>query len=768
MADPPSTISRARALYRQGDLAAAAAHCAAALRRQPRNFDAAYLLGLIRASEGRIEEALDCFDTAVSLDPRSFEAWRNLGVAQALLERRPAAITSFERALALRPADPATLTDLGTALAQTRRPEAALASFQKALASRPDDPDTLNNIGAVLMEMSRHEAAVASFEKALALRPGDADGHNNLANALRHLGRGEAAVARYQQALALAPRHAEAHNGLGIALAQLNRYAAAAASFERAIALRPDYAEALSNLGNALRHLRRYDAAIARLQRALAIKPGDAGAHANLAKVWRVLQQDEKAIASLDRALAIDPDHPGALSLRVYLQQRNGDWSDLERHRDALVAQLGAGTGLPAPFAFLALVDDPAAQLACARRWSSKIPRFPPLVGARRPGSARLRLAYLSADFHDHATARLMAELFERHDRTRFEVMAFSHGADDSSPMRRRLVAAFDRFVDVQQESDDDVARRIASEEIDILVDLKGHTDGNRLDILARRPAPVQVHYLGYPGTLGADFIDYLIADRFVAPPEQRANFSEMLVYLSDCYQINDRQRAIAAHLPSRGDCGLPERGVVFCSFNSSYKIAPPVFDVWMRLLRAVPGSALWLLADNPWAEANLRRQAAARGVAPARLVFAPRLPVGEHLARHALADLCLDTLPVNAHTTASDALWSGLPLVTCAGKSFVARVAGSLLHAVGLAELVTDSLESYERCALALAQQPAALATIRRKLDGARDAAALFDSDRTRRQLEAAFLGMRDIHRRGEKPRSFGVNADLSISATG
>jgi protein O-GlcNAc transferase len=272
---------------------------------------------------------------------------------------------------------------------------------------------------------------------------------------------------------------------------------------------------------------------------------------------------------------------------------------------------------------------------------------------------------------------------------------------------------------------------------------------------------------LGYPGTLGADFIDYLIADRFVAPPEQQANFSETLVYLSDCYQINDRQRAIAAHLPSRGDCGLPERGVVFCSFNSSYKIAPPVFDVWMRLLRAVPGSALWLLADNPRAEANLRREAAARGVAPGRLIFAPRLPVAEHLARHALADLCLDTLPVNAHTTASDALWAGLPLVTCAGKSFVARVAGSLLHAVGLAALVTDSLESYERCALALAQQPAALATIRRQLEGARDAAPLFDSDRTRRQLEAAFLGMQDIHRRGEKPRSFGVNADLSISAT-
>jgi protein O-GlcNAc transferase len=767
MADPSSALRRAVTLYRQGALAAAAVQCDVVLRRQPRNFDAAYLLGLIRAGAGSVEEAARSFETAVSLDPRSFDAWRNLGVAQAMLKRRPAAIVSFERALALRPNDPATLNDLGIALAQTQRPDAALASFEKALALRPDDPDTLTNIGAVLMEMGRHEAAIASVEKALALRPGDADGHNNLAAALRNLGRGEAAVDRYQQALALNPRHAEALNGLGVALAQLNRYGAAAASFERAIALRPDYAEAQSNLGNALRHLRRYDDAIASLERAVALMPGDAGAHANLAKVWRELKQDDKAIACLDRALAIDPDHPDALSLRVYLQQRLCDWSGLERRREALLAQLGAGTGLPAPFAFLALVDDPAAQLACARRWRSKTPPLPPLVGARRSGRATLRLAYVSADFHDHATARLMAELFERHDRSRFEVMAFSHGADDASPMRRRLIAAFDRFFDMRQESDDDIARRIAGEEIDILVDLKGHTEGNRLDILARRPAPLQVHYLGYPGTLGADFVDYLIADRFVAPPEQQQNFSETLVYLADCYQINDRQRAIAEAAPSRRDCGLPDLGFVFCSFNNSYKIAPPVFEVWMRLLGAVPGSALWLLADHPSAEANLRREAAARGIAPERLIFAPRVPLAKHLARHRLADLFLDTLPVNAHTTASDALWAGLPLVTCAGKSFVARVAGSLLHAVGLPELVTQSLEAYERCALALAQQPAALAAIRQKLAAARHTAPLFDSDRTRRQIEAAYLGMWQIHQRGEQPRSFEVNADLSISAT-
>jgi predicted O-linked N-acetylglucosamine transferase (SPINDLY family) len=277
----------------------------------------------------------------------------------------------------------------------------------------------------------------------------------------------------------------------------------------------------------------------------------------------------------------------------------------------------------------------------------------------------------------------------------------------------------------------------------------------------------VQAHYLGYPGTLGTDIVDYLIADRFVVPPEQQRNFTEKLVYLPGSYQVNDRQRAIAARAPSRAECGLPEHGFVFCCFNSSYKIAPPIFDVWMRLLAALPHSVLWLLADNSWAEANLRREATSRGIAPQRLVFAPRQPLPEHLARHALADLFLDTAPVNAHTTASDALWAGLPLVTCAGASFVARVAGSLLHAVDLPELVTDGIAAYEQRALALAQRPAELAAIRQKLAAARRTAPLFDADRTRRQLEVAYRGMWEIHKRGEAPRSFAVGSDLALSAT-
>ncbi len=371
---------------------------------------------------------------------------------------------------------------------------------------------------------------------------------------------------------------------------------------------------------------------------------------------------------------------------------------------------------------------------------------------------SRLRLGYLSAELRTHPIPCLVAQLFEEHDRSCFEVFAFSYGDDDGTPMRRRLEQAFDGFFDVRGLSDEAIARRIREQEIDIMVDLTGHTAGSRLEILASRPAPVQLHYIGHPGTLGADFIDYLIVDPFVVPAEEQQHYSEALVYLSQCYQANDRKRIARRSPTHRAEAGLPADGFVFCCFNQTYKITPPCFDVWMRLLHAVPGSVLWLLADNRWAEDNLRREAAARGVSPERLVFAPRLAAPEHLARHRLADLFLDTFPYNAHTTASDALWMGLPVLTCAGRGFASRVAGSLLHAVGLPELVTHDLAEYERLALTLARDPARLVALRRHLDAVRTTAPLFDIDRTRREIEQAYQQMWELAQRGEAPRSIGL----------
>src|SRR5262249_39339191 len=383
------------------------------------------------------------------------------------------------------------------------------------------------------------------------------------------------------------------------------------------------------------------------------------------------------------------------------------------------------------PFVALGYLDDQALLRQCAENYvKNKIGKVP--VSLWRGGgwrNDRIKIAYLSADFHRHATAYLMAELFERHDRARFELIGVSFGPDDRSDMRARLVSAFDRFVDVRAKSDAEVARLLSELKVDIAVDLKGYTQDCRPRILAHRPVPIQVNYLGFPGTMGADFIDYVIADEVVLPFDQQPFYSERIVHLPDCYQPNDRRRQIAGRTPARTEVGLPERGFIFCSFNNNWKIAPEVFDVWMRLLKAIGGSVLWLLRGNATAEQNLRKEAAARGVDPERLVFAPRIKLEDHLARHRLADLFLDTLPCNAHTTASDAFWAGLPVVTCRGKAFAGRVAASLLHAIGLPELVTSNMADYEALALTLACDPARLRDIKAKLARNRDTAPLFDT---------------------------------------
>jgi predicted O-linked N-acetylglucosamine transferase (SPINDLY family) len=415
------------------------------------------------------------------------------------------------------------------------------------------------------------------------------------------------------------------------------------------------------------------------------------------------------------------------------------------------------------PFLLLACSGNPALHLQCARGFiQDRIRvRLQPLWQGEVRHHDRIRVAYVSADFHEHATAYLMAELFERHDRARFEVLGVSFGPDDQSALRRRLVSAFDKFHDVRAEGDREVAALLHEQEVDIAVDLKGFTTGCRPEILAHRPAAIQVNYLGYPGTMGADFIDYVIADKIVLPYDQQPFFTEKIVHLPDCYQVNDSLRTIAAKPPLRQEVGLTDQGFVFCCFNNNHKIAAPVFEAWMRILQKVEGSVLWLLRDNPGVERNLRRVAAARGIDPARLIFANRVGHDEHLARHRLADLFLDTIPFNAHTTASDALWTGLPILTCRGESFAGRVAASLLQAAGLPELVTSNLQEYEALAVKLACEPQLLEAVRAKLERNRLTSRLFDTDRFRRHIESTYTTMWRLWQDGEAPRNFAVAAE-------
>ena len=460
-------------------------------------------------------------------------------------------------------------------------------------------------------------------------------------------------------------------------------------------------------------------------------------------------------------AIDLDPDDPDTsqtwFSEKLNICDRAGYTDNEARTRKTIAALPSLGT----PWTLLSLQSTPEERLSCARLVSGQIavPEADLLPRPQPRPDRKIRLGYLSADFREHAVAFVIAGLIERHDRQRFDVIGYSCGPDDASAIRSRLAGAFDRFIDIRETSDRRAAELIQADAVDILIDLTGYTAHGRTAVLAHRPAPVQASYIGYSGTMGADFIDYILVDRFLVPPDQQRFFSERLVHLPDCYLCTDDRREIPERTPTRAESGLPEADFVFCCFNNAFKITPAFFDVWMRLLRAVPGSVLWLLDANPLARANSAREATARGVTPERLVFAPRRPVAEHLARHRLADLFLDTLPYNAHVTTSDALWAGLPVVTCAGNTFAGRVAGSLLRAIGLEELVTTSLDEYEALALRLAGDPDLLRQLRTRLEQNRQTQPLFDTARITRHLEAAYQQMLETWKAGRPPTAFAVS---------
>jgi protein O-GlcNAc transferase len=649
---------------------------------------------------------------------------------------------------------------LGVIRHQQGRSVEAADLIAGALQTNPQSARALSNYGLILSELGRYEDALAALDQAVQANPGFADAHNGRGHALQRLGRSEDALEAFERALALQPNYVEAHNNRGNALQGLRRYTEALASYDRALTLRRDYPEAHYNRGGALKQLGRHQEALVAFDQALVLRPGYAEALFSRGDVLAQLKRHADAIASYDRAIAIWPDHPHALSGLADTALAVCDWQRLEQLSEHLIAGLDAGTAIVNPFTLIRLTDDPALHRRGAEafvRDRIKSPR-PALRDSAKWRHDKIRVAYLSADYHSHATAYLIAELIERHDRARFEIGGVSFGPDDGSDVRKRLVGSFDRFHDVRTKSDHEIAAMLATLKVDIAVDLKGYTQDSRPDILSFRPAPIQVQWLGYPGTLGTDFIDYVVADETVVPDDHAPFYTENIVQLPGSYQVNDRQRAIAERVPSRQEAGLPDTGFVFCCFNNSFKILPPVFDVWMRLLQEVPGSVLWLLQDNAGAEENLRHAAAARGVNPARLVFAGRVTLADHLARHRLADLFLDTLPYNAHTTASDALWAGLPVLTCHGSAFAGRVAASLLKAIGLPELVTHNLADYEALALRLAGDTAALAAIRNKLAATRLTQPLFDTDRFRRDIETAYAMMWEIWQRDERPRAFKV----------
>jgi protein O-GlcNAc transferase len=624
----------------------------------------------------------------------------------------------------------------------------------------PSPSEALQLLGVICGELNEHGDAVRHLQRATVLTPRSASAHYNLGNALLISGRHEEALASLAKARDMKPTEPPILLAFANALTKLGRSDEAVEIYRQAVARMPDSAEGHENLGRVLFAQERKQEAIPHLQQAVRLAPENAGVLCLLGRALLSVERYEHAVEAFTDTLKLMPDNADATAGLVEANQSLGAWSDYDLHRRRLADLLVREERVSiAPFALLLIADEPELHRISATRAAERSARK---IGSREPkplavpaaGKKKLRVAYISADFRRHAMSHLTASMFADHDREQIETVGVSLQAGDDSLLRQRVVAGLDTFMDAQDESPEAIAQALRDMSVDIAVDLMGHTKHARLEIFAYRAAPIQVNYLGYPGTTGADYIDYIILDSFIATDRVRANLSEAPVIMPHCYQVNDRLRANPDGPASRAEFGLPETGIVFAAFNNAFKITPDMFDVWMRILGKVEGSVLWLLGSNDKFIANLRNEADARGIGPDRLVFGGFVEPKKHLLRYKVADLFLDTFPYGAHTTASDALWMECPVLTCAGESFASRVAGSLLHTVGLPEFVTENFAEYERRAVELVNQPALLARARVKLHAVRPTTPLFDSKLFASNLERAYQQMWSIYQAGDAPR--------------
>jgi protein O-GlcNAc transferase len=750
------------AMASQGKLADAISALRSAAERSPEVPEVHLNLGNALAERNQLEEAFASFKAVLELQPDHVIAHFNIGNLHRIAGRLEEAAVSYGKVLALEPRDADAHSNLGIVYEQQRRLADAERCYRQALALAPSHVHALNNLGNVLHAQGRLDEAAVACEKALALRPDFVSALLNLADVRSDQAQLQAAQSLYERVLRLDRRNAEAHHGLGKLFMAQGRAKEAIAAYSRSLEVAPGRAAVLNDLGTALRNSGDLDGAATAYRDAKAAEPGFLPALYNLGETFKVRGALDEAARCYEEVLSREPRHAQALSGLVHARQQMCSWDGFEalwhRLRDEINA---AGDGQISPFSVLSLPTTPQEQLASATAWSRG--HMEPAAATRaalgfdfsgRRQRDRLRVGYLAWGLHDHATGYWTPQLFELHDRSRWEVTAYGYGPDDGSEIRARIRGAAERFVDLAREPDVAAARRIYDDGVDILVDLTGYTFGTRSQILALRPAPVQVNWF-YPGTMGTACADYFIADPFVVPPELEPFFTERIARLPDCYMITDRKRPVGEAVPTRAQCGIPEDAFVFCYFNQTYKILPDCFASWMRILRAVPGSVLWFLESNPWATTNLGKEAEKHGVAGERIIVAPRKPIAEHLVRYRLADLALDSFPYGSHTTAADALWVGCPLVTRVGDTFASRVAGSALISGGAPELVTYSVEACEQLAVELATSPAKLREIRRRLEATRETSRLFDTERFVRNLESAYEDMfRDFLTRGLESR--------------
>ena len=698
--------------------------------------------GLAFHQQGQLTEALACYQQVLTFQPENFDALHLLGVISAQEKQPEKAITYINKAIAINPNQADAYYNLGCALQELEQIEAALENYNKAIALKPDYPVAHYNCGVLLQSLGKYQEAVDSYDKAIAFKPDYAKAYSNRGSVSQRLNRYQDALDSYGQAINIKPDYAEAYNNRGSILSiQFNKYQEAIDNYDKALAINPGFAEAHCHRGIALQSLRQFEDATQSFERAIALNPDYVDAYYNLANTQLLLWEHQAALKSYEKVIALMPEHPYVHGKLLYTKMYVCDWTDIEEQYLQLALMIEQGKRASDPMPVLAMLNSLSSQQKAAQSFAKD--RYPITHALSKIGKRnrhdKIRIGYFSADFRYHAVSFLMAELFETHDKTKFELTAFSYRPDTTNLMAPRLEAAFDNFIDVQFKSDQEVAQLARDMEIDIAIDLVGYTNNCRAGVFALRAAPIQVSYIGYLGTMGAEFMDYLIADPVLIPKAAKPFYSEKIVYLPS-YQANDSKRLIAEKEFSRQELGLPEQGFVFCCFNANFKITPSVYDSWMRILSRVPDSVLLILTNNDLAEINLRKEAECRGVDSKRIVLGKHLPRPEYLARYRSTDLFLDTLPYNAGTTASDALWAGLPVLTCMGETFASRVAASLLTAIHLPELITTSQADYETLAIDLATNPDKLNAIKDKLQRNRLTTLLFNTLRFTRNLETAF----------------------------
>ena len=679
------------------------------------------LAGVCYQSVGELASSAKMFETAVNIKPDYFEAHKNLGLV---------------------------FKNLGQV-------NESVSSLNMAISIKSDYFDAHYNLAIILKELGRHDQALNSYEKAISINPNFANAYNNLGNLYLDLGREDDAINSYSRAIQINPNFAQAHNNLGNLFKDIERYEDAIQSYKKAIKANPQLSEAINNLGNLFKTLNQLDNAINCYKKAVAINPDFAEAHYNLGIVFKKTNKKEKALISLERAWLLKPSMDYILGDLLSAKCNFCSWDDYYALIDELQLKISNNKKVVNPFNLLGLIDDPSLQRKAAEIFANdQYPKKYALPEIQQyQKHPRIRIGYFSADFHNHATMHLMAELFELHKKSLFEIIAFSFGPDKKDEWRQRAVNSFDKFIDVRHKSDLEVSMIARKMEIDIAVDLKGYTRDCRPKIFVESCAPIQVSFLGYPGTMATDFIDYLIADQTLIPKEKRAHYSEKIAYMPYSYQVNVSDRDVSQVPVSRYEHGLPKTGFVFCCFNNNYKITISVFSIWMRILLAVEGSVLWLLENESITKKNLIQEAEKFGINKDRLVFAKMVPVEDHLSRIRLADLFIDTLPCNAHTTASDALRMGVPVLTCLGESFASRVAASLLSALKLHSLITSNHSEYESLAIELATQPKKLKAIKDILAISLSSETLYNAKLFTQNLESAYMQMYERHNKGLAP---------------